>query len=147
MAEQLSPEEVAFLIRARQLLKDKGLSKDIDVKAICDAAGISRKTGYNWAKKLNLSDEKRNLSEEELARLKKEYEDLKKRYRRLSDINEGRRLAWEIHGLEEPLYSKKKTSHQSAKRKGGDIFANKFSEFARNRMGFQSLLQCVEWLG
>ena len=52
MKEKLSPEEIAILIRGRKILKARGLAKDADVKWICEEAGISRKTGYQWAKKL-----------------------------------------------------------------------------------------------
>ena len=55
MAEHFDPQEVAILIKARQLLKAKGLGKDADVTGICEAAGISRKTGYQWAEKLDLT--------------------------------------------------------------------------------------------
>ena len=39
MTEPLSPEEVAILIRARQIQKDKGLIDDMDISGICKAAG------------------------------------------------------------------------------------------------------------
>ena len=52
MGEKLTAEEVATLIRARKIAKAKGLRPDLDVKAICEAGGISRKTGYQWAEKL-----------------------------------------------------------------------------------------------
>ena len=48
MEKQFSADEVAILIRARKIIKEKGLPKDIDVSGICDAAGISRKAGYEW---------------------------------------------------------------------------------------------------
>ena len=41
MEKQFSADEVAILIRARKIIKEKGLPKDIDVSGICDAAGIS----------------------------------------------------------------------------------------------------------
>jgi len=115
MTEDLSPQEVALLIRARQLLKDKGLARDADVKTICEAAEVSRKTGYQWARKLDLSEGQDNAPGEEMARLKAEHEDLKRRYSRLEAENEGRKLAWEIHGVDELLAAKKNTMH---KRKG-----------------------------
>ena len=45
---KLSSEEVAILIRARHLLKARGLDSDADITTLCDYAGISRKTGYEW---------------------------------------------------------------------------------------------------
>jgi len=110
MAENLTQEEVTFLIRARQLLKDKGLSKDSDIKSICEAAGISRKTGYQWTSSVKSGNEEDVALREELARLKTDYEDLKKRYERSEWENEGRKLAWEIHGVDELIASKKNTT-------------------------------------
>ncbi len=94
MSDRLSAEEVAILIKARQIQKAKGLEKDADVKSICKVAGVSRKTGYQWAKGLGLTERQDKALGEEVGRLKRDYEDLKKRYIRLEAINEGRRLAW-----------------------------------------------------
>ena len=117
MTECLSPQGAALLIRARQILKAKGLQKDADVKRICEAAGVSRKTGYQWAKGLQFSDGQDNALSEEMARLKAEYEDLKARYHRLEFENEGRKLAWEIHEVDELLAAKKNTTRKGKKRK------------------------------
>jgi transcriptional regulator with XRE-family HTH domain len=117
MAENLTQEEVALLIRARQLLKDKGLNKDSDVKSICEAAGISRKTGYQWASSVQSANEEERTLREELCRLKAEHEDLKKRYERAQWENEGRKLAWEIHGVDELIASKKNTTGKGKKKK------------------------------
>ena len=84
------------------------MRKDCDVKSICEAAGISRKTGYQWSKKLKVPDEGVDLKKE-IERLRKEAEDLKKKNQRLEVINEGHRLAWEIHGVDELLAAKKNT--------------------------------------
>ena len=112
MSDRLSAEEVAILIKARQIQKAKGLAKDADVKSICKAAGVSRKTGYQWSKNLELPEQGGADPEEEMARLKTEYEDLKKRHLRLEAINEGHKLAWEIHGVDALLAAKKNTTHK-----------------------------------
>ena len=117
MTERLSPQEAALLIRARQLLRAKGLAKDVDVKSICEAAGVSRKTGYQWAKGLEFSDGQDSVLSEEMARLKAEHEDLKERYHRLEFENEGRKLAWEIHEVDELLAAKKKHATRKGKKK------------------------------
>jgi hypothetical protein len=117
MAENLTQEEVVLLIRARQLLKDKGLSKDSDVKSICEAAGISRKTGYQWASSVPSANEEERVLREELGRLKAEHEALKKRYERVEWENEGRKLAWEIHGVDELIASKKNTTGKGKRKK------------------------------
>jgi hypothetical protein len=118
MTERLNPQEVALLIRARQILKAKGLAKDADVKRICKAAGISRKTGYQWANNLDFSHtEKERVLGEELARLEAEHEHLKARHRRLEIENEGRKLALEIHGVNELPGAKKNTTRKAKKRK------------------------------
>lgn len=117
MTERLTPQEAALLIRARQILKAKGLAKDADVKRICGAAGVSRKTGYQWVKGLEFSDGKHNALSEEMDQLKAEHEDLKARYHRLEFENEGRKLAWEIHEVDELLVAKKNTTRKGKKRK------------------------------
>jgi len=117
MAEKLTQQEIALLIRARQLLKEKRLSKDADVKSICEAAGISRKTGYQWASGVKSSGEEEAAIREALTRLKAEHEDLKKRYARAVWENEGHKLAWEIHGVDELLVAKKNTADKGKKRK------------------------------
>jgi transposase len=117
MSDRLNAEEVAILIKARQILKDKGLAKDADVKSICERAGVSRKTGYQWAKSLEIPRDKSKVSEEELAQLKSEQEALKERYRRLEIEHEGLKLAWEIHGVDELLAAKKNTTHKRKKKK------------------------------
>lgn len=109
MAEGFSAQEVGLLIRARQLLKDKGLDRDMDVKGICAAAGVSRKTGYQWAKRLEISEQQAHPLEDELNRLKAECADFKQRCSHLSALNEGHQLAWEIHGVAELLAAKKNT--------------------------------------
>ncbi len=69
MEERLDRDEVAILIQGRTILKAKGLSKDVDVKRICEAAGVSRKTGYQWAGKLEKrSDDGKNDQREDATR-------------------------------------------------------------------------------
>ena len=118
MTKELDPQEVALLIRSRQILKAKGLSKDADVKSICEAAGISRKTGYQWADNLKLYDnEGHNAVGQDLARLKAEHEELKKHCQYVEFLNRGHKLAWEIHGVDELLAAKKNTTGKRKKKK------------------------------
>jgi hypothetical protein len=116
MSDELDVQEVAILIRGRQILKSKGLPKDADIKTICEAAGISRKTGYQRANNLGI-DNGEAVVQDELARVKAEYEELKKRYDELDFENEGRKLAWEIHGVDELLASKKNTPRKNKKKR------------------------------
>jgi hypothetical protein len=117
MAEKLTQEEVAHLIRSRQILREKGLSKDADIKSICEAAGVSRKTGYQWASVIKCSDNEEAALRKELTRLKTEHEDLKKRYDRAIWENEGHKLAWEIHGVNELLAAKKNITGKGKKKR------------------------------
>lgn len=118
MNERFTSEEVAILIRARQILKKKGLSEDANVKAICEAAGISRKTGYQWVSKLEHRPSKQETElGEEFARLKAEQDELKRRYDDVRFENEGRKLAWKIHGVDELLARKKNTTRSRRKPK------------------------------
>ena len=74
MSNRLTPEEVAILVKARKILKEKGLPKDADVTRICEEAGISRKTGYQWAEKLgSLPEEQKRLKQENEALAEKSY--------------------------------------------------------------------------
>ena len=116
MTEKLTSEEVAILIRARKIANSKGLDKGADVKTICEAAGISRKTGYQWAEKLTRAPDDGNV--EKLTRLQAAHEELEKKYEWVCFENEGRKLAWEIHGVDELLEAKKNTTarHKEKKR-------------------------------
>jgi hypothetical protein len=77
-------------------MRAKGIDKAVDVSTICQTAGISRKTGYQWADRYVKSPED---SDDQIE-------------------NEGRKLAWDIHGVDEMLRSKKNTtgSQKSKKR-------------------------------
>jgi hypothetical protein len=116
MAQSLTPEEVAILIRARQIQRDKGLAKDADVSSICEAAGVSRKTGYQWTEKHTPKQDRKEL-EEKLARLQAEYDQLKKDFDEVDFENRARKLAWEIHHVDELLAAKKNTSASKTKKK------------------------------
>ena len=90
MSQKLNPDEVAAVIKAKKILKAQGFSLDTDVKTICQAAGISRKTGSQRANKLmQVSDLKQQALREDLQRLKAEHEDLKKRFDDVRFENEG----------------------------------------------------------
>ena len=119
MAQSLTPEEVAILIRARQIQREKGLAKDADVSSICETAGVSRKTGYQWTEKHTPDPAKqgRKELEEKLARLQAEYDKLKEDYEQVDFENRARKLAWEIHHVDELLAEKKSTSKRKTKKK------------------------------
>lgn len=110
MEKQFSADEVAILIRARKIIKEKDLPKDIDVSGICDAAGISRKTGYEWESKLWKSDEQLSVLQREHDELKGKYADLAALYKSVRFENEGRKAAWFIHGVDKLLAGKKNTT-------------------------------------
>jgi len=118
MNENLSQDEIGILIRGKKILRAKGLPMDADVKAICEVAGISRKTGYQWAGK---SAAKQNDAEhslrQEIDRLKAEHAQLQKRYDDVRFENEGRKIAWRIHGVDELIASKKNTMNSRKRKK------------------------------
>ncbi len=120
MNKDLSQEEVGILIRGKKILRAKGLPMDGDVKSICEAAGVSRKTGYQWAGKLETAS-KQNEAEhrlcQEIERLKAEHTELEKRYDDLRFENEGRKIAWKIHGVDELIAGKKNTTSSCKKKK------------------------------
>ncbi len=117
MPEELTSDEVASLIRARKIINAKGLPRDIDVQSICTQAGISRKTGYQWAAKTDQADKEEEDLRLEFARLKEEHEKLKRLYDDVRFENEGRKLAWEIHGVDKLLAKKKGTMNCQKERK------------------------------
>lgn len=99
MNDRPNPEEVAMMILARQLMKKYGLAPNADIKTICEHAGTSRKTGYQWAHdfvgKPSADEEKLRG---ELESLRAEHEALEKAFDDLRFENEGRKIAWKIHG-------------------------------------------------
>lgn len=95
---------------------------DIDAKSICEVAGISRKTGYQWAGKSRRGGTaKQNEVEHslrlEIEHLKAEHAELEKRYDDIRFENEGRKIAWRIHGVDEFIAGKKNTSNSRKKQK------------------------------
>ncbi len=107
MEDKLTREEVAVLIRSRQISRKIGLAPDADIKKICEYADISRKTGYEWTEKFSgCSGDERQLSLE-LEQLRAEHEKLEKEFDDVRFENEGRKLAWEIHKVDEYLAGKK----------------------------------------
>jgi len=117
MPEELTPEEVGLLIHARKLINSKGLPRNIDVSGICERAGVSRKTGYQWADKIDQRKSREEQLEEELARIKASQAKLKKEFEDVSFENRGRKLAWEIHGIDEFLKKKQSVTTRRKKRK------------------------------
>ena len=120
MNENLSQEEVGILIRGKKILRAKGLPMDADVKSICEAAGISRKTGYQWADKLESAVREKEVEHslrQETDLLKAEHAELEKRYDDLRFENEGRKVAWKIHGIDEFIAGKKNTTGSRKRKK------------------------------
>jgi predicted mannosyl-3-phosphoglycerate phosphatase (HAD superfamily) len=118
MSQRLTKDEVAVIIHARKILKNQGLEKNADVKTLCREAGISRKTGYQHANKLmESSDSQEHDLRKELEQLRNEHEELKKRFERERFENEGRKLAWEIHGVDKFLAEKKSTMTKRTRKK------------------------------
>jgi len=120
MNKDLSQEEVGVLIRGKKILRAKGLPMDIDAKSICEVAGVSRKTGYQWADKLESANREKDVEHslrQENDSLKAEHAELEKRYDDLRFENEGRKVAWSIHGVDEFIAGKKNTSNSRKKQK------------------------------
>ena len=113
---ELTPEEVAILIKARMILKNKGIETCSNVTEICDRAGISRKTGYQWVQKYDLDQSENQDTIREHMQLKEEHQALLKKYDDLSFMYEGRMLAMEIHGFNKIL-DKKNTMNSRKKKK------------------------------
>ena len=118
LQDKLSPEELAILIRARHLQKKAGIDPEADIATLCDHAGVSRKTGYEWENQY-FDPEKKKAEED----LRKEYGALKAAHAKLEkdfdDVryeNEGRKVAWQIHHVDEYLASKKNNTNSPTKK-------------------------------
>ena len=108
MSEKITREEVAALIRARQIQKKLGIAPDTSISGICEAADISRKTGYEWVEKFG---PQQHCRQEELtdqfSTLQQEHEQLRQTHADLTFEHKGLQLAWEIHRVDELLGKKK----------------------------------------
>jgi hypothetical protein len=111
MPKKLSADDVAAVIRTHKILKAKGFDRSTDIKTLCEAAGISRKTGYQRAQKvMQCADFKRQPVDTEIEQLRAEYKDLKQQLDDVHFENEGRKIAWEIHEVDKLLAEKKSTT-------------------------------------
>src|SRR3989339_11620 len=104
--EELTPEEVKVLIKASWIARQKGIKQSISVKEICQKAGISRKTGYQWLKQEQAAIGKKQEEDQNHADISDKYEKLLKENAWLRFENEGIRLSMEIHGLGDALNKK-----------------------------------------
>jgi len=111
MSIKLTKEELSTIVNGRRILREKGLEPNTDVKTLCQEAGISRKTGYQWAGEHIVSDlsEKINRLGSELKRHEKKCAATEKENGDLKFKLDCREAAWEIHGVDEWV-SKKKSS-------------------------------------
>lgn len=115
MREKLTHDEVKTLIKASQLAREKGLKPGVSVKEICQQAGISRKTGYQWLKEEQSSKRKKEEEFQKLVHLKVDHQKLLQEKARLKFELEGMQIAMEIHGMDEVI--KKNDINQKRKRK------------------------------
>lgn len=97
--EELTPEEVKLLIKASWIARKKGIRQSLSVKEICQKAGISRKTGYQWLKQEEAALSKKQEEDQNHADISDRYDKLLKENTWLRFENEGIRLSMEIHGL------------------------------------------------
>jgi hypothetical protein len=101
--EELTPEDVKALIKASRIAREKGIKPGANVKEVCEKAGISRKTGYQWLKEEEASKKKKDDELQKLVHLKVEHQKLLEKNARLRFENEGMRLAMEIHGVDKGI--------------------------------------------
>ena len=101
--EKLTPEEVKALIKATRIAREKGLKSVTNVKEICEKAGISRKTGYQWLKEDDAAKKRKEEELQKLIHLKVDHQKLLAENARLRFENEGIHLAMEIHGVKDDI--------------------------------------------
>lgn len=85
------------------------------MKSICEEAGISRKTGYQWAEKLEEFPKEHERLKQENEALTEEKERLARQYDDLRFENEGMKIAWRIHHVDELLAEKKRATEKRRK--------------------------------
>ncbi len=112
MKEKLTHDEVNTLIKASQLAREKGIKLGVNVKEICQQAGISRKTGYQWLKEEQESNKKKEEKFQKFVHMEVDHQKNLQEQARLKFEIEGLRLAMEIHGMD-----KKKDIPQKRKKK------------------------------
>jgi len=112
LRKKLTHDEVKTLIKASQLAREKDIKLGINVKEICQQAGISRKTGYQWLKEEQESNKKKEEEFQKLVYMKVDHQKNLQEKARLKFEIEGLRLAMEIHGTD-----KKKDIPQKRERK------------------------------
>ena len=111
MSDKLTREEVATLIRARQIQKKQGIAPDTSISGICHAAAISRKTGYEWLGKFGTQQlDKQHELADMFSTLQRDHEQLQQAHDDLTFEHKGLELAWEIHRVDELLEEKKDIS-------------------------------------
>lgn len=97
--KNLTPEEIKTLIKASQIARERGIKSGASVKEICEQAGISRKTGYQWLKEDDVSKAKKEKDFQEFVHLEVDHQKLLKENAKLKFENEGLNIAMEIHGV------------------------------------------------
>ena len=109
MSIKLTKEELSTVVNGRRILRKKGLNPNTDVKTLCQEAGISRKTGYQWADEHIVSDllKKNKSFESELNRQKEKSATAEKESADLRFKIECHQVAMEIHGIDKHLLKKK----------------------------------------
>jgi transposase len=109
---KLTHDEVNTLIKASRLAREKGIKLGVNVKEICQQAGISRKTGYKWLKEEQESNKKKEKEFQKLVHMKVNHQKSLQEQARLKFKIEGLQLVMEIHGMDKkkdiPLKRKRK---------------------------------------
>ena len=114
MKQELTPDEVAILICAKRIQKEKGV-KAATVSDICSTAGISRKTGYKWAAQHEAKQQDQHAALE-LSALQSTHTELLENHEELTFQHEGLKLAWQIHRVDEMLAKKKTILRKKSKK-------------------------------
>jgi len=118
LKENLTHDEVNTLIKASKLAREKGIKLGINVKEICQQAGISRKTGYQWLKEEQESNREKEEKFQKFVQMEVDHQKNLQEQARLKFEIEGLRLAMEIHGMDNlKVTRKKKDIPQKRKRK------------------------------
>lgn len=112
---KLTHDEVKILIKACQLARKKGIKSGISVKEICQKAGISRKTGYQWLKEEQISNQRKQEEYKKLVHMKVDHQKLLNQKAKLQFEIEGMQLAMEIHCMDEVI-KKNDTQKKRAKK-------------------------------
>jgi hypothetical protein len=89
-------EEIALILQAAKLLKEKGSSQKINISTLCREAGISRKNAYKHKKRITIS---LDSLEEKIQQLEKQNKQIQDKLKHSEVRAREADLNWELRNI------------------------------------------------